>query len=454
MNSLRKFLTGLVVMLLSLPAFGNNEGISQAMDTALSPYFKANTPGATVLVTKDGKTLFRKAYGMANLEQEVAMKPEMIFRLGSITKQFTAVAIMMLSEQKKLDVKDEITKFFPDYPTHGKKITIEHLLTHTSGIMSYTSMPKFQEINDKDLTPQEFMDVFKNEPMQFEPGERFGYCNSGYFILGAMIEKLSNQTYAEFLAQNIFEPLKMKHTAYEGFERDGLKRIEGYSTGANGFEVAKSLSMTIPYAAGALVSTVDDLAKWDWAITEGKLLKPETWSQIFTPFKLNNGEFSKYGYGWSLRDVHGFASIQHGGGINGFRTIAIRIPKEKLYVAILLNSQQPDFDPEYLAEKFVAIALGKSIVEPKEIALASEQLKAYVGKYSLEKEGSVQIVLEGNQLFVTDVGFKRALHASSESEFFFKDSFIKSSFIKDELGTVTTLKVSDQENVYTWGRER
>jgi len=248
--------------------------LASRIDASIAPLYKADAPGSTIIVTKDGKTVFRKAYGMADTGAKLAMSPDMSLRLGSITKQFTAVAILKLAEQGKLSVGDDFRKYLPDFPDKGKTITIEHLLTHTSGIPSYTGLPGFRASMAKDVTVNELIATFKDLPLEFAPGARFAYNNSGYILLGAVIEKVSGQRYADFMATQIFDPLGMQHTAYEGFERNKVLAARGHEGRDGAFRPAAALSMTLPYAAGSLVSTVDDLARWDAAITAGKLLKP------------------------------------------------------------------------------------------------------------------------------------------------------------------------------------
>lgn len=188
--------------------------LEKDFDNVLSQIYKQGGPGCAVLITEKGKPIYRKAFGMANIELGVPMKPEMVFRIGSITKQFTAIAILQLMEQGKLALQDDITKYIPDYPVNGKKITIEHLLTHTSGIKSYTSMPSFQTIMRKDMKPMELVSFFKDQPMDFDPGAKFLYNNSGYFLLGVIIEKVSGMSYPQYLEQQIFKPLGMVNSYY------------------------------------------------------------------------------------------------------------------------------------------------------------------------------------------------------------------------------------------------
>lgn len=329
------------------------------LDIAIAKHYPAKQPGAAVIVVKNGTTIFRKAYGLADIAQGRTMTADMSLRLGSITKQFTATAILMLADQGKLTVADDIRKFLPAYPTGGKIITIEHLLTHTSGIASYTGMRDFVAHSTTDMSVGEMIDYFKDQPKEFEAGQRYSYGNSGYFLLGAIIEKVSGLTYADFLAQNIFTPLGMNDTAYEGHERTSVTHIEGYSQVKKGFVPSPVLSMSQPYAAGALVSTVDDLARWDAAISSGKLLKESTWKKAFTPYTLNDGTVIKYGYGWEIGKLFGLKIISHGGSINGFNSGVLRIPDEKLYVAVLSNAGVGS-DAETVAVQAASIVMSQT----------------------------------------------------------------------------------------------
>ncbi len=414
-----------------------------AIDAALTAEFKSGEPGAAVIVMKDGKPLFRKAYGMANIEKGVALEPQMVFRIGSLTKQFTAVAILMLAEQGKLSVSDDISKRLPDFPTQGKKITIEHLLTHTSGIANYTDPPEYMGNMHKDRTVSEMIDTFRNAPLQFEPGERFAYSNSGYFLLGAIIEKVSGMSYADFVARNIFEPLGMKDTAYEGYERSTARRVEGYGRApTGGYVVARPVSMTQPFAAGSFMSTVDDLARWDAAITAGKLLKAESWKKAFTPYTLNNGQKSIYAYGWMVRKFRGSDVIEHTGGINGFVTYAMRLPADRVYVAVLMNALGREASPTYLAQKAAAIAVGKPFPELKAIKLDNKTLDQYEGTYKVDDKTNRIVMRVNDQLMVQRGQTRAALQPYAENEFFIANSFTRFKFVKDASGKVVQLVAS------------
>ncbi|MCC2972961.1 serine hydrolase [Massilia sp. IC2-476] len=395
------------------------QDLAGRIDAAIAPYFKADAPGATVIVVKDGKTVLRRAYGMADTSRAIRMTPDMALRLGSLTKQFTSTAILMLGEEGKLSLDDDITKHLPDYPTRGKTITIEHLLTHTSGIASFTSKPGYTTGMTQDLTVAQMIDSFKNDPLDFEPSSQYRYNNSGYFLLGAIIEKVSGQSYASFLAQRIFKPLGMLDTYYEGIKPGKAPVAAGHTRSASGFGPAKPLSMTQPYAAGALVSTVDDLARWDAAVSAGKLLKPASWQRAFTPYRLSDGKPTTYGYGWGISQVQGETAIGHSGGINGFSTYALRVPGKGVYVAVLTNSDAGPASPGLVARKAAGVAIGKPYREFREAKLDEAAFDAVAGTYEVEK--GVQRVFRrtGEGLSMQRTGMPQvAVKAASSTEFF------------------------------------
>lgn len=371
-----------LALLHATSALADTPPLADQIDAALAPLFKADAPGATVIVTREGQPVFRKAYGLADVDKKVPMQPDMQLRLGSITKQFTAVAILMLAEQGKLSLQDDVTRFLPDYPSKGRRITIEQLLHHTAGLRNYTAMPGYWSIADQDMGVAQFIDYFKNEPQEFAPGERWSYSNSGYFLLGAIIEKVSGQRYADFIAQQIFEPLGMHDTAYEGHERSAKRRVEGHRAGFfSGYSRAANISMSLPYAAGALVSTVDDLARWNEAVAAGKLLKADSWKQAFTPCTLPKEAKCTYGYGWMLGTLRGHKMIWHGGDIHGFNGEALRLPDDKLFVAVLGNGNRDLIDTDRVAFTAAAVAIGNPFPTQKAITLAPEALDAFAGTY-------------------------------------------------------------------------
>ncbi len=416
------------------------QDLATRIDASIAPYFKADAPGATVIVVKDGRPVLRRAYGMADTMKGVKMAPDMALRLGSITKQFTATAILMLADEGKLSVEDDITKHLPDYPTRGKRITIEHLLTHTSGIASYTAKPGYMTGMAQDVSVARMIDSFKNDPLDFEPGSQYRYNNSGYFLLGAIIEKISGQTYASFLEQRIFRPLGMHDTYYEGFGNSKAPVAAGHTREGQGFGAAKPLSMSQPYAAGSLVSTVDDLARWDAAIGAGRLLKPATWQRAFTAYRLNDGKATGYGYGWDVNRVQGETAMGHGGGINGFSTYAIRFPEQKVYVAVLTNSDSGPVNPGVVARKAAGIAIGKPYREFKEVALDGAALDAIAGTYEVDKGMQRVFRRQGDGLAMQRTGRAPVpVKAASKDEFFVPGALDWYAVERDAGGKVTGL---------------
>ena len=421
-------------------ATNTDTALARSIEATLAPHFKADEPGATVIVTRDGKTLYRNAFGLSDVEKKTPLKPDDVLRIGSLTKQFTAVAILMLADQGKLRVSDPTTKHMADYPKAGDPVTIEHLLTHTSGVPSYTA-PEYRMSMTKAVSVDEMIDRFKDQPLKFTPGSRWDYSNSGYFLLGAIIERVSGMRYADFMAKNIFDPLGMKDSAYEGFERSGKKRVEGY---ADKTRVAPPLHMSQPYAAGSLLSTVDDLAKWDAAIAAGKLLKPETWKLAFAPHTLTDGTKAVYGYGWEIRKLQGQDSMAHSGGINGFSSYGVRVPATKVYVAMLFNRDGGGgASPAYLSEKIAAIAMGKPYKDLQAITLDNAALDKHIGIYKLDEKTDRVVTREGNQLFIQrTAGGKAPILPASATEFFRPNSFTTFTFEVDTNGETTHLVVN------------
>jgi CubicO group peptidase (beta-lactamase class C family) len=310
------------------------------IDALVQQYVANKQFNGSVLVAEKGQVIFRKGYGMANMEWNIPNAPDTKFRLGSITKQFTAMLIMQLVEKSKLKLAGKVTEYLPDYPkATGDKITIHHLLTHTSGIPNYTSFPGFFQTKSRDpYKPDAFLKTFADMPLDFEPGTKFSYSNSGYFLLGAIIEKVTGQSYADVLTENILTPIQLKDTGYDLFSPILPKRATGYEKQGASYVNAPYLDMSIPYAAGSLYSTVEDLYKWDQALYTDKLLSAASKTTMFTPF------LDHYAYGWNVgktkvgNQKDSLQLIEHGGGINGFNTLISRLPQDRQLIVLLNNT--------------------------------------------------------------------------------------------------------------------
>ncbi|HVS93792.1 MAG TPA: serine hydrolase domain-containing protein [Mucilaginibacter sp.] len=327
---------------------------AKADSLILAEFNDKNGPGGVFMVAQHGKAIYQKAFGKANLELNVDLTPENVFELGSMTKQFTAIAVLMLEEQGKLDVKDPISKYIPDYP-RGDKITIHELLTHTSGIKDFTKMKSLQSIAQKDMTPKMMVDFFKNEPLDFSPGEKFEYSNSGYVLLGYIIELVSGETYEQFIKKHIFEKIGMDHSCYASDRQIIKKRAYGYQKKGQGYVNKTAISFSIPFSSGSLMSTSDDMLKWQNALTQNLLLGVSETKKAFSTYKLNNGEKFSYGYGWHITEMNGIEAREHGGSIFGFKTMGVYIPAGDIYVLGLSNCDCNS--PTKVTEEIAALAL-------------------------------------------------------------------------------------------------
>ena len=380
----------------------SSQELTQQLDEVVQDFHKEG-PGYSIIITKDGETIYHNAVGLANLELEVPLSTDHIFRIGSITKQVTACAILQLIEEGKLDLQDDITKFYPGYPSHGKSITVEHLLTHTSGIKSYTGMEKWDsEVRKQDFTVAGLIDFFKDEPMDFDPGTAFSYNNSGYILLGYIIEKASGMSYEDYVEKEMFAPLGM-HDSYYGHPEEILpRRTSGYSQGPDGYINAPFLSMTQPYAAGSLLMTVGDLAIWNKAVFADEVISKESRDKAHTDYILSTGESADYGYGWTFAKLEGSPVITHGGGINGFSTDAAYLPEEGLFIAVFSNCNC--LNPGRLMQRLARTAIGKPYIKPKRVDVSEEELNSYVGEYEIAPGFIVTVSTKEGKLLAQPTG--------------------------------------------------
>ncbi|MBK7429122.1 MAG: serine hydrolase [Saprospiraceae bacterium] len=410
---------------------------AMAFDRLFEAEVKPDGPGMAILIAKNGKAIYRRAIGKANLEHNIDLKPEHVFRIGSITKQFTAVSIMQLIEQGKLSPEDDITKFIPDYPTHGNRITVAHLIHHTSGIQSYTDMTGWDaETRKKDFTVSALVDYFKNEPMEFLPGEQWNYNNSGYILLGFIIEKVSGMTYGEYLQKNIFTALGMKHSYYDNAETIIPNRAQGYAIRDEGVINAPYLSMTQPYAAGSILSTVDDMLIWNNALMSGKVISKASLEKALIPATLNNGKKTNYAYGLIIGDLEGSKTIEHSGGINGFLSNGIYFPQEDVYIIGFSNSEG---QPPSLTVQMGAVAIDKPF-EYAEIKVDPKIFSQYTGLFTNDVAEKRRIFVRNDSLFSQrGRGSEFHLKFMDKDKVFFTGSASKITFNRNEQGVVDNL---------------
>jgi CubicO group peptidase (beta-lactamase class C family) len=443
----------LVALCLVLAASGaaqardSSQELTARVDEYINGLVKANQFSGAVLVARDGRVLVSKGYGFANLEDETPNTPQTRFRLGSITKQFTATAIMMLEERGKLSAQDSICKYVEDCPQAWQAVTIRHLLSHTSGVPNFTSFPEYPKTMTQPATVDSLIARFKDKPLDFQPGERWSYSNSGYVLLGHVIEKLSGKSYEAFLQENIFDPLKMTNTGYDSPARIIKHRAAGYMPRGNVLINAPYLDMTIPHAAGALYSTVEDLYLWDQALYTERLISKKSFDAMFTPVK------NDYGYGWGISKQYGLTRISHGGGINGFVTYISRYPEAKAVVVVLSNFAHAN--PQAIATELAKMALADKMTLPAGVKVDPAALKNYAGRYQVDPKVVPNLVLdvtiEDGQLWVKPSGEKkRKVIAISDSVFW--DEEMENSrltFSKDEKGGVAGINIESGSMKFT-----
>ncbi len=388
-----------------------------------------------VLVARGDEILLEKGYGFANLELNVPDTPSTKFRLGSVTKQFTAAAIMLLQERGKLNVVDLVKKYMPDAPAAWDNITIFNVLTHTSGIPNYTGFPDYPPLQGIPTTPEKLVARFLDKPLDFQPGERYSYSNSGYVLLGYLIEKISGESYEKFLREDIFTPMGMNDSGYDSNTAIIPHRAEGYAPGPTGIINADYADMTVPFAAGALYSTTEDLLRWEKGLYGGKLLKPDSLVRMTMPFRNN------YAFGLEVRTVHGHKVINHGGSIQGFNTMVAYYPGDKLEVIVLSNINGAA--PQDLAAQLAAVAHGEKVILPserKQIQVDPKVFDGYAGRYQLTPNVAVTVTHEGDHLFSqSNAQPKSEIFPEAENDYFMKTADVQITFVTDSHGRATEL---------------
>ena len=426
-----------IALLIALVASATAQDLTPKFEEYMNALSNQKRFIGSVLVARDGKIVFSKGYGMANVELDVPNAPETRFRLGSITKQFTAAAILLLQERGKLNVTDPICKYFDPCPSAWSEVTIHHLLSHTGGVPNFTSFPDYMPKMMLPVTTTEMIARFKDKPLDFKPGEKWNYSNSGYFLLGAIIEKAAGESYESFLQKNIFDPLKLTGTGYDHFDVILKHRATGYSMSKGKMVNSAFLDMTQPYSAGSLYSTVEDLFRWNEALFGGKVLSTKSFEMMTTPVKNN------YAYGLGVETKFNRKMITHGGGINGFATFIARFPDEKVTIVVLRNADYGTPGPGRISQDLAAILFGEKYEIPAavtEVKVDAKILDAYVGQYQLAPNFVITISKEGDLLMAQATGQPRiTLYAQAEAVFFSKAVDLKMTFVKGDDGKVTHL---------------
>jgi len=415
------------------------QGLASKVDEYMSTAVKRSRFSGSILVARNGKVLVSRGYGMANLEDEVSNTARTKFRLGSLTKQFTAVAVLMLQERGALSLQDPVCNYLPQCPADWRPITIHHLLTHTSGIQNsdYTEAIKLP------MSAANTVERLKDKPLEFAAGRLFRYSNSNYILLGYIIEKVSARPYDAFLQENIFRPLQMTDTGYDYPRRVLKHRAAGYSSRGDTTVNAQYIDMSIPYSAGGLYSTAEDLYRWDQALYTEKLLSKKSLAMMFTPFKGN------YGYGWYIAEQGGHRFISHSGWIDGFAASFGRYPDDRVTVIVLSNIDSTPVNT--IARNIGAIALGlrhDTLEERQAVKIDSKIYDAYVGQYELAPDFIITVSKEENRLVAQAPGHpKIELLPESKVEFFVKEYDAQIKFVWSSNGEVThsTIRLNGRE---------
>ena len=409
--------------------------IPAKLDSLLDAYARVWDYTGSVLVATKGAVLFEKGYGYKNKETRSLNDINTIFQIGSITKQFTSAIILQLEEQKKLSLQDSLTKYISDYP-NGNKITIEQLLTHTAGVYNYTDDAAFMKSESMHpISRDSLIARFKYKPLDFTPGEKFSYSNSGYELLGYIIEKVTGESYFQVVRQRIFKPLHMDHSGFDFTDLHSPDKALGYTPQST--TPAPIVDSSFSFAAGAMYTTVGDLYKWDRGLLSGKILSQASQQKAYTP------HLAHYGYGWMISLSDGKKVVEHGGGITGFVSYIKRIPEDETCI-IILDNQPNSANTIKMAQDIADILSGKDVKPPKTrvaVTLDTALLRQYVGEYQVGPNAIFKISLEDGHLYgqqATGRG-KMELFAEKKDLFFMKVVDGEIEFVRDADGKIEKL---------------
>lgn len=408
------------------------------LDSFVTQYAKQEKFNGSVLVAEKGKILLQKGYGFKDLARKIKADEKSIYQYGSVTKQFTAALIMYLHEKGKLNIQDKLSKYYPQL-SFADSISIYHLLTHTSGIYNYTNDGSFMKSEAvKPATEQKILALFQNKPLEFVPGTRFNYSNSGYMLLGYIIEKVSGKPYEQLMREVILTPAGMKTAGFDFAHAASADKATGYNfINSTQYEAAGVVDSSVSYAAGSLYGSVIDLYAWHNALQKRSFISDSGWKKTYTP--LHN----KYAYGWSVDSVWNKRVVQHGGGIFGFTSMIKRFPEDDVVIIVLSNTGSNATGE--IADNLAAIVFDQKATWPKErkfVTLPVDKLKPLVGEYELRPGFIISISLENENLKLLATGNPKVdLPAESESSFYVQAIDGELSFEKDASGAVTGLKI-------------
>jgi CubicO group peptidase (beta-lactamase class C family) len=410
--------------------------LTRQLDSLIQSRYSAVAPGCVVLVAEKGGVIYRKAFGVADLKTKAPVQPDMIFRLGSMSKQYTGIAILQLIEQGKIKLQDSIQIYVKDFPHKAYPVTIENLLSQTSGIINFQDIqnPAPKKVHDN-YTPAQGVDYFKDEPLKFKPGSRFEYSNSNFFLLGYIIELVTGQTYGDYVGQHLLALAGLQHTLYL---RPGLQ-IPNMASGYSRFnhkrwEDAELQNVTMLYAAGGIAANADDVWKWHQALTSGELISQPLLERAYTAFIPTNGP-PQYGYGWFIKEIDGLKTIEHSGSTDGYQSNELYLPEKDLFVTALFNGFETNMDWQILTNDIARLALGNGL--RKILKLNDDSLKRFTGTYEYTKEHRIIITFKDHQLFVVATNPKDRLpelplFAQSATRFYINEAPLQFEFVTEK----------------------
>lgn len=406
-------------------------------DALLKQSFPDAGPGAAVIVTEHGKPVYKAGQGMADVNAKTKITPETVFRIGSITKQFSAAVMLQLVAEGKVSLDDKLSKYLPDYPRPGADATIAQLLNHTVGVQSYTSIPGWMA-GDKPAraySTEQLIAQFKDMPSPAKPGEKWDYNNSGYVLVGAVIEKATGKPWYVNVEERIARPLGLKSVRYGVAEAETPHMARGYTMKDGKLEPSRPIHMSVPHAAGALIGSVEDLAKWNAALHHGKVIPAALYAKMTAPTVMPDGSTESYGFGIRNDEVRGHRALEHGGGIFGFSTDAVYLPKEDLFVAVFANSDEPAASPGMVMLKLAAMALGDPYPTFTQAALDPKAVQPWVGLYKV-KDGERRVFVKDGKLITqrTGGGELEALSGGG-GKYFYANSLTWFELKRDAAGT-------------------
>ncbi|HEY3899704.1 MAG TPA: serine hydrolase [Chthoniobacter sp.] len=416
---------------------------------------KGDGPGVAMLVGRDGQILFQGGYGFADVEKKIPITPETKFRIGSVTKQFTAAAILKLAEEGKLATSDPLAKYFPNIP-NAEKITLRHLLTHTSGLHSYTERADFFAGVTKPITPADLIASMQKETPDFAPGTKFKYCNSGYFILGEIVAKVSGKSLADYLRSTFFEPLGMKDTGIYVNATPPAGAALGYAVN-EGESATPALDWDMSWAggAGAIYSTVGDLFRWTEALHAGRVVNAESLKAMTSPNPLpGSSDGLNYGFGLVLSNIQRLPAIWHNGGLQGWSSNLVWLPQQKVTLVALANAlpAAPAFEPagvtNALAKHFLADEIAKLPAPAEDKSIDPKSYAAYTGSYDYQN-AILKVTATDNRLYAQLTGQEKyEIFPKAPDEFFWKITDASVRFLRNEKGEVIAAQHSQGGNTF------